>query len=260
MIMSQATRLLLTVPLLAALNANAQTPTAPVRFESPRERTSLLELYTSEGCSSCPPAETWLAGLTKSPRLWREFVPVAFHVDYWNNLGWTDPWSDAAYSARQRDYAQAWRSENIYTPEYVLNGREWRNWFTGKNGPAATGENTGVLTVTATGPNRWQVRFLPETPSADRYKLHAALLAGGLDSAVKAGENAGRTLHHEFAVLNLVHAGTAVTNGVVRGKFYLPAPAAPAGTTRALAVWLTREGALEPVQATGGWLVVPPEK
>jgi len=64
--------------------------------------------------------------------LWKDFVPVAFHVDYWNNLGWTDVWSDARFSERQRAYAQHWRSENIYTPEFVLNGREWHNWFTGK--------------------------------------------------------------------------------------------------------------------------------
>ena len=81
------------LPLLAAMRAEAQT--AAIQFHSAPKRTALLELYTSEGCSSCPPAEAWLSRLEYSPRLWRDFVPVAFHVDYWNYLGWKDNWSQA---------------------------------------------------------------------------------------------------------------------------------------------------------------------
>src|SRR5436190_11363063 len=93
---------------------------APLRFESPERQTALLELYTSEGCSSCPPAETWFSKLKNAPGLWTNFVPVAFHVDYWNRLGWRDKFSDAQFSERQRAYAQLWSAENIYTPEFVL--------------------------------------------------------------------------------------------------------------------------------------------
>jgi len=88
-----------------------------------------------------------LSRLEYSPRLWRDFVPVAFHVDYWNYLGWKDNWSQAKYSKRKRTYAQHWRSENIYTPEYVLNGKEWQNGFTDKSGPQTDGDKVGVLTV-----------------------------------------------------------------------------------------------------------------
>ena len=109
--------------------AGIATDAAPIQFQSPARQVALVELYTSEGCSSCPPAESWLSGLKEKPGLWNEFVPIAFHVDYWNYLGWRDKWSSKQYSDRQRDYAGVWGSESIYTPEFVLNGKEWRNWF-----------------------------------------------------------------------------------------------------------------------------------
>ena len=241
--------------LIAALSANAQM--AAITFQSTQTRTALLELYTSEGCSSCPPAETWLSGLQDSPRLWRDYVPIAFHVDYWNDLGWRDAWSDPAFSERQRDYAQKWRSQNVYTPEYVLNGKEWHNWFTGKNGPKADGEKVGVLTVTSTDTNHWQVSFAPEKLMAGACEIHAALLSGGIVSEVKAGENRGRRLNHDFVAVNLVQIGMAVRDRVARGKFILDARHDTSEKTMAMAVWITLPGELEPIQATGGWLIPP---
>jgi hypothetical protein len=99
---------------------------APFSFKSGENQAALVELYTSEGCSSCPPAEAWLSRLKDGPGLWKEFVPVAFHVDYWDYLGWRDKWSAEAFSARQRAYASAWHNDNIYTPGFILNGSEWR--------------------------------------------------------------------------------------------------------------------------------------
>jgi hypothetical protein len=97
---------------------------APVSFQSSERQTALIELYTSEGCSSCPPAESWLSGLKSAPGLWNDFVPVTFHIDYWDNPGWRDKWSSKQFSDRQRDYARALGSAEIYTPEFVLNGKE----------------------------------------------------------------------------------------------------------------------------------------
>ena len=248
-------KILFCLPLSFLLAAQAQTNL--IKFQSAATRTALLELFTSEGCSSCPPAEAWLSGLTTSPRLWKDFAPVAFHVDYWDYLGWKDRWSDAAFSERQRAYAQVWLSQNIYTPEYVLNGQEWRNWFGGKNGPKSDGERVGILTVTSTDTNRWQVSFVPEQISDAHYEIHAAWLAGGIISDVKAGENLGRKLPHDFAVANLVQVGLTNTNGGARGKFILNPPRTNAGNTSALTVWVTRAGEFQPLQSTGGWLVAP---
>ena len=238
------------------VNSPAQTNQA-FQFQSAPTRTALLELYTSEGCSSCPPAEAWLSGLKDSPRLWKDFAPVAFHVDYWNYLGWKDAWSDAAFAERQRAYAQSWHSENIYTPEFVLNGKEWHNWFAGWKGPKSGGERVGILTVTCTGTNRWLATYAPEKSAEVNYEIHAALLAGGIVSDVKAGENEGRKLNHDFAVVNLVQIGMTTSNGVAKGRFLLDKPQSNSASTLALTAWVTRAGELEPLQATGGWLVRP---
>jgi hypothetical protein len=249
------------IPMLVVMSALAVTTRAQtLKFQSAPERTALLELYTSEGCSSCPPAEAWLLGLKDSPRLWKDFAPVAFHVDYWNYLGWKDRWSDAAFTERQRTYARLWHSENIYTPEFVLDGQEWRNWIAGKNGPAAEGAHAGILTVVSTDTNNWTANFAPEKMADAPYEIHAALLAGGIFSDVKAGENAGRRLNHDFVVVNLVQTGLTTGNGVAGGKFILNAPRSSTGKTLALTVWVTRAGQMEPLQSTGGWLVPPAKK
>ena len=246
---------ILAASLFAVISASAQTNF--IQFQSAPERTALLELYTSEGCSSCPPAEAWLSGLKDSPRLWKDFAPVAFHVDYWNSLGWKDAWSDAEFSERQRNYAQLWHSENIYTPEFVLNGKEWHSWFTGIHGPKSNGEKVGVLSVASSDTKLWRVNFNPEKKSSARYEIHAALLAGGIVSDVKAGENSGRQLQHDFVVVDLLQIGMTSSNGVANGRFIISALKSNEGKTRALVVWITQMDEFQPVQATGGWLTAP---
>lgn len=244
---------LLAVVLTTSMNAR----TAPVKFQSSESQTVLLELYTSEGCSSCPPAEAWLSRLVESPRLWKDFVPVAFHVDYWDYLGWRDPWGSARFSDRQRAFAALWHSDDIYTPETVLNGAEWRDWSRQKDGPPSPGLNAGILTIVSPDTNHWQASFTPAGVLAAGYELHAALLVGGAGSDIKAGENRGRRLHHDFAAITLVDTPLALDGGSARGQFTIPAPETPAGGTLAIAAWVTVGGHLEPLQATGGWLVRP---
>jgi hypothetical protein len=255
---SQTVKLFICLPFLAAWSGLAQP--GAIKFQSAPEQTALLELYTSESCSSCPPAEAWLSGLQNSPRLWKDFAPVAMHIDYWNNLGWKDAWSDAAFTARQQAYAQQWHSENVYTPEFVLDGKEWHNWFGGQSGPRAGGAKAGVLTVYSAQTTHWLAIFEPEKPADAHYEIHAALLAGGIISGVKGGENRGRQLSHDFVAVNLVQTGLATSNRVAKGKFILTAPALLPGKTLALTVWVTRAGELEPLQATGGWLIPPGQK
>jgi hypothetical protein len=114
--------------LAAALLALALTAAIaqPLVIQSPEGRVSLLELYTSEGCSSCPPADRWLSTLRDDPRLWRLVVPVAFHVDYWDYLGWRDRFADPAHAERQRTLAGQGLLSTVYTPGLVLDGKEWR--------------------------------------------------------------------------------------------------------------------------------------
>jgi hypothetical protein len=225
----------------------------PIHFQSAAEQTPLLELYTSEGCSSCPPAESWLSHLKDSPGLWRDFVPVAFHVDYWDYLGWRDPWSAREYSDRQRAYAASWQNDSIYTPGLVLNGREWRDWARGQAELKISGTKAGVLNVTSADTNHWQVTFAP-VANAGNYEVHATLLVSGVSSAVKGGENRGRKLNHDFAVLKLVSVPLTRSGEMSRGEFVLPVPINTPGGSLAMAVWVTQAGRLEPLQATGGWI------
>ncbi len=215
---------------------------APWHFASGSTRTGLLELYTSEGCSSCPPAESAVAELRTAPGLWRDFVPVAFHVAYWDRLGWRDGFATRLFTDRQYAYAAQWRSESVYTPEFVFNGAEWRR---GTSVPAASG-SAGVLTVDCAADGTLRVQFAPPGD----YEVHVARLGGGIASVVRAGENAGRTLHHEFVALQLLDAPLANGAAVLQ----LPLAATPGVARTALAVWVTRRGELAPLQATGGWL------
>ena len=96
--------------------------------QSSAEKVQLLELFSSEGCSSCPPTETWMRSLRSQTGLWKSFVPLEFHVDYWNNLGWSDPYSQAEFSARQRTYAAQGKAASVYTPGVFCDGQEWRDW------------------------------------------------------------------------------------------------------------------------------------
>ena len=237
--------------------SSVKAQSADLTFQSGTEQTALLELYSSEGCSSCPPAEKWLSGLKESSALWREFVPVAFHVDYWDYLGWRDPWAARAFSNRQRAYAARWRSDTVYTPGFVLNGKEWRDGPESKDGPKASGAKAGVLTVSSSDTNHWRVQFASTKTGGTDYEVHAAWLAGGLSSDVKAGENQGRLLKHDFVVLTLMNAPLIREGELARGDFVLPARTKTVGDSLALAVWITQAGHLEPLQATGGWIVRP---
>jgi len=232
-----AMRLLLLPVLLAAPLA-----AAPLHFTSGEGRTHLLELYTSEGCSSCPPAEAWLGSLRDAPGLWRDFVPVAFHVVYWDHLGWRDRFASKEYTARQYAYSGAWGSDTVYTPGFVLDGAEWRR----STPPSASAGKAGLLAVEYADDGACRVTFA----AAGDYEVHVALLGGGIVSGVKAGENEGRTLHHEFVALALTAA--PLRDGAAELK--LPRKAEPGVTRQALAVWITRRGDPTSLQATGGWV------
>jgi hypothetical protein len=219
----------------------------PVKFSSGPTRTHLIELYSSEGCSSCPPAEQWLGGLRDDSRLWHDFVPVAFHVVYWDQLGWRDRFASKDFTAREYAYAKDWASDSVYTPCFALDGVEWRSAF-GRKAPDAAAGAAGVLGATYDEAGGLKVTFSPAESGS--FEMHSAILGGGIVSKVGAGENDGRTLRHEFVALILESADF---HGRV-AQVSLPVPKVAGVTRHALAVWVTRRGELTPIQATGGWL------
>ncbi|HYY34882.1 MAG TPA: DUF1223 domain-containing protein [Candidatus Binatia bacterium] len=227
------------------------TPPATT-FESGETQTSLIELFTSEGCSSCPPAEKWLSTLKSNPDLWKRTVPVAFHVDYWNHLGWRDRFSKPEFTSRQQRYAARWDGDSVYTPGFVLNGREWRDWFSGNALPASS-KKVGSLRVTLTDDGKVNATFVAESPQPRGLALNVALLGNDLESDVKRGENSGRKLRHDFAALSFAEIDMKHEANRWTGSVTLPKQSGN-DKPSALAVWIT-ENAI-PIQATGGWLAV----
>jgi hypothetical protein len=220
-------------------------PAAALLLDSGARQVTLLELYTSQGCSSCPPAERWLNKYIDDNDLWTEVVPVAFHVDYWDYIGWQDPYADTAHGERHRDYARAGRGTTVYTPGFFANGREWRGWTFGL-GPRRSDRRPGSLVATVDAG-----RISASYPAAlEPLELHVALLGFDIETAVERGENRGRTLPQEFVVLQ----HTVHTSDSGRWQADLPQVKAGQAQRRAIALWVSSQDNPEPLQATGGWL------
>lgn len=232
------------------LSLGSSSVAATLKFESPVERVAVIELFTSHGCSSCPPADKWLRRFENHPGLWKEVVPLAFHVDYWDYLGWSDRFAKSEYSKRQRSYRESGALRSVYTPGFVLNGREWRGWFRRSEPNLEPGAEVGRLVVEADAGKGVRAKFYPtDNWKGGKLRAHLALLGFGLSSKIGGGENSGRTLQEDFVVLadSSANANDDLT-------WELPWPSTKSGEQpSALVVWLTREGNPAPVQITGGW-------
>jgi hypothetical protein len=240
--------LLLSAGLLATLSAR---PIQALTLESSLERVNFLELYTSHGCSSCPPADAWLRGLERHPGLWRQLIPLAFHVEYWDGLGWADRFASPAFSQRQRDYQRQGGISSVYTPGFVLNGREWRRWFQRGDLELSNQERVGRLTLWGEPGQEVRLRFAP-LPYLTGIELeaHLALLGFGLSSPIGGGENRGRTLEESFVVLTHHRAGPQAGEW----RFDWPKPDTAEAKRLAIVAWLSRPGEAQPVQAVADWL------
>jgi hypothetical protein len=225
---------------------------AELKFISSVQQTTMVELYTSEGCSSCPPAEKRLNGYAGHSELWTRLVPLAFHVDYWDYLGWRDRFAKPEHSDRQRRYAALKRVSGVYTPAFIVNGTGWRPGRLSDSLDTETVE-VGRLSVTLDG-KRLRARFTPNTQSPGTLDLHLAVLGMGLRTVIRAGENAGRTAHHDFVVLS--HTEGRSKNGA--WELTLPETEQRKATGLALAAWVSQPGDPAPLQATGGYLNPPP--
>ena len=167
----------------------------------------LVELYTSEGCSSCPPAEKWMNTLIDDSQLWQQFVPVAFHVDYWDYIGWKDPYANPRYTQRQRAIARANGQSTIYTPEFVVDGVEARGSRSIGDQVTQTYDSPAeadmVLTLSeVTGGNftaEVKVDALRHV-GEENAELYLVIYESGLQSDVNAGENVGKKLSHDYVV------------------------------------------------------------
>lgn len=212
----------------------------------------VLELFTSQGCSSCPPADRVLSGLIAAGKLGeRPVLALAFHVDYWNDLGWADPFSRSEWSARQRQYAGALGEDGVYTPQLVIGGRAHVVGSDRRKlaAAAAAAPSTRTLAATATWKERAVTVRTAERPEG--AELWAVIWQDGLTTDVARGENRGEALRNDRVVRRLVkldadgaatvpldptwkNLGGAIlaqrpADRAILGAGILPGPAAPPG-------------------------------
>ncbi len=253
-------RLLMTLIAVLLLNPVATAMASPQQFTSSAERVVMVELFTSEGCSSCPPADEWLSGLVDDERLWRTLAPVAFHVDYWDYIGWKDRFARKAFGERQRLYRQLKRVRSVYTPGFVVGGKEWRGWFRWPDLDVAPQTVVGPLVVSIDGA-KLEAVFSPVAAIEAGLELHVAIVGFGITTDVRAGENDGRQLQHDFVALEyryyaMASAAVAAAEHRYSVAERLPevASASNSGKRRGLVAWVSVSGDPFPIQAVGGWL------
>lgn len=158
-------------------------------------RQHLVELYTSEGCDSCPPAEHWMTTLNKHPDL----IGLEFHVDYWDSAQWKDPFSSHSYTSRQEAIAKRGNKSQIFTPQIWLDGHVWQNWPKGTP-PSPPDTGPTALAVSVDDGDTVHVRLTADPATQADYKLYTALSESGLTEHVNGGENRGKTLSHDNVV------------------------------------------------------------
>ncbi|MFD2176084.1 DUF1223 domain-containing protein [Veronia pacifica] len=225
--------------LFASLPVGAQTW---INDQSPA---TIVELFTSEGCSSCPPAEDKLNQLKSSKGLWTLVIPLAFHVDYWNYIGWKDRFSKRDYSDRQREKVSAGQAKGVYTPGWFINNQEWRGFFARQKVPFASGSKAGILKASLDDQSLTVNYDQPRN-----YTVNIALLAMNESTEVKRGENAGRSLEHEFIVVDFAsYYGKNEWQHTISNEL--------SAQPDAVAVWLEQSGSNDPVQTVAGLINRP---
>jgi len=229
----------LVAAILMALSASS-TQAATCAAESGAQRVALLELYTSEGCNSCPPTDRWVSELPRRGITPERVVTLAFHVDYWNYLGWPDPFSRAQHSERQRMASLRNRARVVYTPQLLLNGRDYRRGIVSDDfgerlsmvnrEPARARISLQLRTEDPTGLGVTGTATVADATARGGAQAYLALYENNLSNQVTAGENRGKRLRHDFVVRDL--AG--------------PFPVDPGGEAR-----LSRRFGLDPLWKTG---------
>ena len=210
--------------------------------------TPVVELYTSEGCNSCPPADRWLSGLKADAPV----VALAFHVDYWDRLGWKDRFANPAYTQRQSQQQRSSGARFSYTPQVILDGVDRQDWSRAAPTIASSSRPPSLVDVRLTRDDKRVTATITPAPGAPaRLAAYWAVTEQGHVTAVKAGENEGVTLNHDFVVREYrpvapwaTHADAPITTL----QFELASPADPAHARQVNLVIVNADSG-RPVQA-----------
>ena len=191
------------------------------------EPVAVIELFTSQGCSSCPPADRLVSEIVnEAMEKDQKVYALSFHVDYWDRLGWKDPYSSVKYTNRQKAYSRSFNWSTIYTPQMIVNGQVH---FTGSKRNTALKEIDKALTLGTSNLIELSTQFLDQNQILVSYKiagelpaksvLNVALVERSITTQVKRGENGGRTLHQDNVVL-VFESGKGISkkwqNGIYR--------------------------------------------
>ena len=196
-------------------------PESETKAAGPNATPVLVELFTSEGCSSCPPADDVLSKLDKTQSMRGiEVIALGEHVDYWNKLGWLDPYSSADFSTRQNSYAIAFGRDSVYTPQMIVDGQDefvGGNWNKAREAimKATRFPKAKVQILAASIPNETNkdlklsihISDIPKLTAGDTADVLLAITESNLRSEVARGENAGRSLRHSAVVRSLAVLG-----------------------------------------------------
>jgi hypothetical protein len=239
---------------------------AGCRATSPDYTLALIELYTSEGCDSCPPADRWLSQLAPGPGETRA-VALAFHVDYWDRLGWRDRFGNSAFTARQYAEVRRQRTGFAYTPQVVVQGRDFPQWrvpaqaetaIAAANArPARAAIDLALLgqDAQARAANVDVDVRVPDRRDRANAQVNVALVQSSLASDVAAGENAGKHLAHDHVVRQWREGLKLDANGEMHQRISLPLP--PETGPLAIVAFAERAGTGEVLQALSLPLCAP---
>lgn len=200
---------------------------------------TVVELYTSQSCSSCPPADRWLSGLMGQDQV----LALAFHVNYWNHLSWVDRYATAATTERQYQWQRRMRTSYVYTPQVIVNGQDWRDWQTGVALPPPVARQGVHMQWQAQGAT--PVLAVETPPGLGTVSGYWVQLQDQASTRVTDGENKGRTLRND----HIVHSYAVVPPWQAGQTQRLAPPQRAAGMLRMAFVLTRGDGPLDPVQA-----------
>ena len=214
-------------------------------FHASEDKAQLVELFTSQGCSSCPNAERWLNNFKNDPDLWVTLFPIAWHVDYWDSLGWVDRFSSTEANHRQYRYHHQKVTSGVYTPQAVINGVEWRALITRLKPdlPETKVASQPRLNLQIEGSHFTAQSELENTV------LNLALIGMDFSIKIKRGENAGRILEEQFVMLGFAQYAQQDLHWV--GELPTSKDNIP---PQAVIAWITEPGNSTPLSITGGRL------
>ena len=213
------------------------------QFSSGQAKVSTLELFTSQGCGECPDFDKILSDIQESPALFTQVIPIAYHVDYWNDKGWIDPLSNESSTKKQYEYAAIWKKPSIYTPLFVLNGKPTRLWHS-KQLDLDSHKSTkpGTLSLQVKNKKFITLRFNANDVKYTKQTniiMHSSVIVMDMNTEVKSGANKGKKLHNDFVSLAIKKKQSRILDKVLKDTMPYPSFVKKANKTYYIVAWLT---------------------